>query len=175
MLFRTYPVCRVSGGLGPKTASGDLQAPEGLYALTLAQLNPRSRFYLSLNLGYPNAFEAARGWTGDALMIHGGCVSVGCYAHGGSRHRRDLHGRPRSLLAGRARSPVQALPFPLTPERLTSHAEFSASSVLGHPRTSLPPVRDEKLPPRITVLAGGYRSNLQPRPEGAQALHTPEG
>ena len=82
VLFRTYPVCRVSGGLGPKTASGDFQAPEGLYALTLDQLNPRSRFYLSLNLGYPNAFEAARGWTGDALMIHGGCVSVGCYAMG---------------------------------------------------------------------------------------------
>src|SRR6187401_1287303 len=70
VLFRSYPICKLSGGLGPKTREGDQQAPEGLYQISLEQLNPRSRFYLSLNLGYPNAYEAAQGWTGDALMIH---------------------------------------------------------------------------------------------------------
>lgn len=31
-------------------------------------------------LGYPNAYDQAYGRTGDALMIHGNCVSAGCYA-----------------------------------------------------------------------------------------------
>ncbi|MCW8880392.1 MAG: hypothetical protein OQK51_25315, partial [Kangiellaceae bacterium] len=42
--------------------------------------NPWSRFHLSFNLGYPNKFDRAHGRTGDALMVHGDCVSIGCYA-----------------------------------------------------------------------------------------------
>src|SRR5690606_38467690 len=30
-LFRSYDICAFSGGLGPKQAEGDLQAPEGFY------------------------------------------------------------------------------------------------------------------------------------------------
>ena len=33
-LFKTYPICHYSGGLGPKLKEGDLQAPEGFYSVT---------------------------------------------------------------------------------------------------------------------------------------------
>ncbi len=32
-LLKTYPMCRWSGQLGPKTKSGDRQAPEGFYTV----------------------------------------------------------------------------------------------------------------------------------------------
>jgi murein L,D-transpeptidase YafK len=79
-LFRTYPICTYSGSLGPKLRQGDWQAPEGFYFVGPQQMNPSSRFHLSFNLGYPNAYDRAYGRTGDFLMVHGRCVSVGCYA-----------------------------------------------------------------------------------------------
>ena len=82
VLFKTYPICTFSGRLGPKIRQGDNQAPEGFYRVGLGQLNPYSRYHLSFNLGYPNAYDRANQRTGDFLMVHGNCVSIGCYAMG---------------------------------------------------------------------------------------------
>ncbi len=79
-LFKTKDICAASGRLGPKTKTGDNQSPEGFYYITAARFNPWSSYHLSLNLGYPNTYDRAHGYTGDYLMIHGNCVSVGCYA-----------------------------------------------------------------------------------------------
>jgi murein L,D-transpeptidase YafK len=43
-------------------------------------MNPASTFHLSFNLGYPNQYERDLGRTGDFLMVHGDCVSIGWYA-----------------------------------------------------------------------------------------------
>ena len=56
-LLKTYPICRWSGDLGPKVREGDRQAPEGFYAISPAQMNPQSAYYLSFNTGYPNAYR----------------------------------------------------------------------------------------------------------------------
>lgn len=79
-LFREYPICALSGGLGPKEKQGDQQVPEGLYVITRRNLNPYSVFHLSMNIGYPNAQDRRRGRTGGDIMIHGNCVSLGCLA-----------------------------------------------------------------------------------------------
>lgn len=78
--FRTYPICAYSGGLGPKKKQGDHKSPEGFYKIKPSQMNPSSSFHLSFNLGYPNALDRSKGYTGDFLMVHGSCVSIGCYA-----------------------------------------------------------------------------------------------
>ena len=78
--FRIYTICEASGELGPKEQEGDLQSPEGFYVVTLEQMNPDSHYHLAFDLGYPNAYDQAYGRTGSALMIHGNCVSAGCYA-----------------------------------------------------------------------------------------------
>jgi murein L,D-transpeptidase YafK len=101
--FKTYPICNWSGELGPKLATGDKQAPEGFYTITPVLMNPNSKYYLSFNLGYPNAFDKAHGRTGDSVMVHGKCRSAGCYAMTDAlrRDRRVLQfilwrdGRPR--------------------------------------------------------------------------------
>ncbi len=80
-----YPILAASGGPGPKLREGDLQVPEGSYALR--ELNPNSRFHLSLWIDYPNAEESARAAAegrdpGGEIMIHGGHESRGCLALG---------------------------------------------------------------------------------------------
>src|SRR5450631_2549624 len=79
-LLKTYPICRWSGELGPKVKLGDRQAPEGFYTITPGQMNPNSNYYLAFNLGFPNAYDRAWGYTGSELMVHGDCSSRGCYA-----------------------------------------------------------------------------------------------
>ena len=79
-LLRVYPICRWSGELGPKKTEGDRQAPEGFYAISPGLMNPNSNYYLAINIGFPNAYDKANGYSGAFLMIHGDCSSRGCYA-----------------------------------------------------------------------------------------------
>ena len=79
-LFKTFKVCYFSGGLGTKTRQGDRKSPEGFYFVKPGQLNPWSNFHLSFNIGYPNRYDREQGYTGGAIMVHGSCVSIGCYA-----------------------------------------------------------------------------------------------
>lgn len=86
--IKDYPILAASGGAGPKLREGDLQVPEGVYAIEL--LNPQSSYHLSLRLDYPNAFDRAKaaeeGRTnpGGDIYIHGGNLSIGCLAIGDS-------------------------------------------------------------------------------------------
>src|ERR1700677_3757047 len=80
VLLKTYPMCRWSGQLGPKTREGDRQVPEGFYAITPGQMNPNSAYYLSFNVGYPNAYDRAHNYAGGSIMVHGACSSAGCFS-----------------------------------------------------------------------------------------------
>ena len=84
--FKSYPICNWSGKLGPKIKQGDKQAPEGFYRVSRGQMNPNSKFHLSFNLGYPNAYDRSYKRTGANLMVHGDCASIGCYAMGDRDH-----------------------------------------------------------------------------------------
>lgn len=85
-LIKTYPILAASGKAGPKLKEGDLQVPEGFYAIE--SLNPNSRYHLSLRVNYPNtedknhAQEEGRTHLGGDIMIHGKALSVGCIAIG---------------------------------------------------------------------------------------------
>jgi hypothetical protein len=81
-----YKLAKLSGKAGPKLRSGDKQVPEGVYSITY--VHPASKYWLSLALNYPNAFDRARaredGRTklGGDIMIHGWWFSTGCVAVG---------------------------------------------------------------------------------------------
>lgn len=110
-LFRTYPICTWSGTLGPKLRQGDGQSPEGFYRVGRGQLNPRSQYHLSFNLGYPNAYDRAHRRTGDFLMVHGSCVSIGCYAMGDAGIEEIYTLLAGALANGQAAAEVHAFPF----------------------------------------------------------------
>ncbi len=78
-LAKRYAICRTSGNLGPKRREGDLQIPEGFYVID--RFNPKSNFYLSLGVNYPNQADkilGEKGELGGDIFIHGGCVTIGC-------------------------------------------------------------------------------------------------
>ncbi len=61
--------------VGPKIQSGDGRTPEGTYFID--RRNPRSDFYLSLGVSYPNSLDVARSKAlgfnpGGDIMVHGG-------------------------------------------------------------------------------------------------------
>jgi murein L,D-transpeptidase YafK len=68
---------RISLGLNPeghKEREGDFRTPEGLYYL--GRRNPRSEYFLSIQISYPNRDDMRRaqrrGWQpGGSVMIHG--------------------------------------------------------------------------------------------------------
>lgn len=122
-LFRTYPICNYSGGLGPKERQGDHQAPEGFYYVNAGRLNPWSRFHLSMNLGYPNAYDRARGRTGSALMIHGNCVSIGCYAMTDAKIEEIYTLVYQALAHGQALVRVHVFPFKMTASAMAAEKD----------------------------------------------------
>jgi murein L,D-transpeptidase YafK len=121
-LFHSYPVCRWSGKLGPKLREGDRQAPEGFYAVGLGQLNPKSRWHLSFNLGFPNAFDRSHGRTGSFLMVHGGCTSIGCYAMTNGAVDDIYRIVEAALRTGQQEVQVHIFPFRMTGTNMARHA-----------------------------------------------------
>ncbi|MER3499327.1 MAG: hypothetical protein C4308_12200 [Chitinophagaceae bacterium] len=78
-LFKTYKVCALAGTLGPKRMEDDYQVPEGFYYIN--EFNPKSTYYLSLGINYPNASDRILSDSlrpGGEIYIHGSCVTVGC-------------------------------------------------------------------------------------------------
>jgi murein L,D-transpeptidase YafK len=78
--FATWPICAASGALGPKLAEGDRQVPEGVYGIPARAMNNASSYHLSMDTGYPNAYDRDLGRTGSEIMVHGRCASIGCLA-----------------------------------------------------------------------------------------------
>src|ERR1700760_1162075 len=120
-LLKTYPICRWSRDLGPKTREGDRQAPEGFYSISPAQMNPTSAYYLSFNTGYPNAYDKALGRTGSQLMVHGDCSSRGCYAMTDEQIAEIYSLGRESFFGGQRAFQLQAYPFKFTPVNMAKH------------------------------------------------------
>jgi murein L,D-transpeptidase YafK len=147
-LFRTYDICYFSGALGPKVQVGDGQSPEGFYRVGPSQLNPSSQFHLSFNLGYPNQYDRAWGRTGSALMVHGNCVSIGCYAMTNAKIEEIYTLADAALRAGQPAFSVHVFPFRMAPERLAAEKgsrwyEFWGNLKQGYDlfeKTRVPPV-----------------------------------
>ncbi|PPD43888.1 MAG: hypothetical protein CTY15_08555 [Methylocystis sp.] len=110
-LYKTFPICKWSGRLGPKIREADYQSPEGFYSVSAKQLNPHSNYYRAFNVGYPNAFDRQNGRTGGLVMVHGSCKSVGCFAMT-DRGIEEIYGFVEAALrAGQKEIPVHIFPF----------------------------------------------------------------
>lgn len=73
-VLRSYRIALGLQPVGHKERSGDFRTPEGKYLLT--RRNPRSDFFLSIQINYPNEADArnakTNGWEpGGSIMIHG--------------------------------------------------------------------------------------------------------
>ena len=184
VLFRTYEICRWSGRIGPKTQEGDKQAPEGFYVINARQMNPDSRYHLSFNLAFPNAYDRAHGYTGTHLMVHGGCESAGCYAITDEKIE-ELYALAReAFMGGQREFKVHAFPFRMSEARLAAEASspwypFWRNLQQGYDlfeATRRPPVVGVKdrtyvfFPDQMSVPPEFLVTKASTGPEGAQLI-----
>ncbi len=85
-------------------------------------MNASSDYHLAFNLGYPNAYDRAHGRTGSYLMVHGDCVSIGCYAMTDEAIEEIWTLMQAAMDAGQTSVPVHIFPFPMTAANLQRHA-----------------------------------------------------
>lgn len=154
--FATYPICRYSGRLGPKQQQGDHQSPEGIYTVSAGQLNPGSRWHRSFNLGYPNLFDRSHGRTGNYLMVHGGCSSVGCYAMTNAVVDEIWRIVTAALGGGQKRFQVQAFPFRLSDANLAQRADDPLHPFWTQLKTAHDLFESTGIPPQVDVCGQRY-------------------
>lgn len=134
--IKSYMFTANSGTVGPKLRQGDYQIPEGIYRIE--HLNPMSRFYLSMKVGYPNDFDRARakedGRTelGGDIFIHGSSVTIGCIPIG--------DGPIEELFTLVAKTGVSKVTVIILPNDVRTGAPFMAPP---NPPKWLPKLHDE--------------------------------
>jgi murein L,D-transpeptidase YafK len=162
-----YQICAWSGKLGPKVKEGDRQAPEGFYNLTPAHLNPNSKYYLAINTGFPNRYDAVNGRSGSNLMIHGACSSSGCYSMTDEQILEIYAFARDAFKGGQSSVQLQAFPFRMTAENMARHRtsenlEFWKMLKVGYDNFEV-----TKRPPEVNVCERKYVFNQQLQASGS--------
>lgn len=156
VLFRSYAICTYSGSLGPKTRQGDQQAPEGFYFVPPSRMNPASSFHLSFDLGYPNAFDRSHGRSGDYLMVHGDCVSIGCYAMTDLVIEELWVLMDAAFREGQPFVRAHAFPFAMTTENLAAQASSPHAAFWEQLAEGWRAFESTGVPPNVKVRDGRY-------------------
>ncbi|HEY8212212.1 MAG TPA: L,D-transpeptidase family protein [Myxococcaceae bacterium] len=164
-LVKRFPICALSGRLGPKRERGDLQVPEGVYRID--RFNPWSNFHLSLGLDYPNAADRIAGAKagtrdlGGDIFIHGDCVTIGCMPLGDDAIDELFVVALDARTGGQGSISVHVFPHRLDADWL-SQAGRQAPELLPF-WTQLQPIYEAfertQRPPRVSVdrRTGAYR------------------
>ncbi|WP_446008198.1 L,D-transpeptidase family protein [Candidatus Electrothrix sp.] len=156
-LFKTYPICNYSGYVGPKLAEGDWQSPEGFYTVSGKQMNPKSRFHLSFNIGYPNNYDAAWDRTGSAIMVHGRCVSQGCFAMGNKQIEEIYLLAYQAFLQGRQEEfSIHIFPFRMTRTNLVKYRHSPWYKFWSNLTTGYNAFEETRQVPTISTEGGRY-------------------
>ncbi len=158
-LFKTYQICKWSGKLGPKLKNGDKQAPEGFYNVSNKQMNPSSKYHLSFNLGFPNAYDKAHKRTGAHLMIHGNCKSKGCYAMTDARVEEIYLLARDAFIGGQKSFPVHAFPFRMTAKNMKRYKNHKWAGFWETLKEGYDQFELTRQPPSIDVCNRNYLIN----------------
>lgn len=155
-LFKTYPICYYSGFLGPKLKEGDKQSPEGFYFVKPNQMKPDSTYHLAFNIGFPNTYDRAHGRTGSYLMVHGNCVSIGCYAMTDKGIEEIYMHADAALKAGQPFFRVHIFPFRMTEENMQKHKASKWIEFWQNLKEGYDSFETHKIPPNVKVKNKRY-------------------
>jgi murein L,D-transpeptidase YafK len=156
-IFRTYPIARSSGGLGPKLAEGDGQVPEGFYSVPPSAMKPDSKYHLAFNIGYPNALDRALGRTGSLIMIHGNSVSIGCLAMTDAKIEEIYTLCAAAHAGGQKEFKVHIFPFRMSRERMTKATDSRWGGFWNNLREGYDRFEKTRLPPGFVVENKRYK------------------
>jgi murein L,D-transpeptidase YafK len=163
-LLDTYRICNFSGGLGPKRREGDFKSPEGFYTVKLNQLKPDSRFYRAINIGFPNQFDRNQGYSGNYLMIHGDCKSIGCYAMTNAYMDEIFTYVNAALRNGQQDVSISIYPFRMTDSNMQRHRYSSDAGFWQQLQPGYAYFAKYHQPPMVNVASGKYVMNSSPAP-----------
>lgn len=157
-LFKSYPIAKVSGQLGPKEREGDFQAPEGFYAVSPDSMNPNSDYHLSMNVGYPNDFDLSPGLdrTGSLIMIHGREVSIGCFAMTDPGIEEIYMIVEAALLSGQSAIPIHIFPFPMNSENMNAGSQTKWADFWRNLQDGYEIFENYRVPPKVSAKNGRY-------------------
>jgi murein L,D-transpeptidase YafK len=170
-LFKSYRICRHSGGLGPKQRAGDMQSPEGFYAVTRDRLNPYSHYHLSMNVGYPNQYDQAFSRTGSGIMIHGNCGSRGCFAMTDQKIEEIYAVVETALENGQSFVPVHIFPFRMTDAEMKKYRHSRWAHFWKNLKEGYDSFEEMRTPPQVTVVRDRY--SIYPRLAALKGLAKP--
>lgn len=165
-IVTSYNICKWSGRLGPKFMENDRQAPEGFYTVRPAQMNPKSSYHLSFNIGFPNAYDRAHGRSGGNLMVHGACSSAGCYSMSDEQVEEIFAFARDSFKGGQTEFQIQAFPFRMTAENMARYRGDPNYAFWQNLKEGYDHFQISKLPPKVDVCERRYVFNVN-APEGA--------
>ena len=156
VLFRIFPICFYSGKLGPKVKEGDMQSPEGFYFVGPAQMRAKSQYHRAIDFAFPNDYDAAQGYTGTELLIHGNCVSSGCFAMT-DPFVEQLYELGSATAATAAQGFwIHAFPFHMTAEALAGQQESPWFGFWQQLKAGYEAFETSRIPPHIRVDGGRY-------------------
>ncbi|MEQ1964257.1 murein L,D-transpeptidase family protein [Xenorhabdus khoisanae] len=158
-LTQSYPICNYSGGLGPKTLKNDFKSPEGFYHVSIKQLNPNSRYYRAINLGFPNEFDKSKGYSGNNLMIHGECKSIGCYAMTNRYIEEIYQYAEKALYHGQHEIKINIYPFRMTSQNMGRHKHNDNYQFWKQLQPAYEYFANTGIPATISIIDGRYVVN----------------
>jgi murein L,D-transpeptidase YafK len=147
-LFASYPICNWDGTIGPKLVEGDRQSPEGFYTVGEGQLRYSGRYHRAFDLNYPNLLDRVQGRSGSAILIHGACSTVGCFAMTNPVIEELFILGTRAMAGGQKAFAVHVFPFRMTEAALAARqssqwADYWQNLKIGYDmfeRSHLPPL-----------------------------------
>ncbi len=161
-LAASYDICKWSGRLGPKFTEGDRQAPEGFYMVRPHQMNPKSSYHLSFNMGFPNVYDRAHGRTGQHLMVHGACSSAGCYSMTDEQVEQIYAFARDAFRGGQTEFQIQAFPFRMTAANMARYKDDPNYAFWKMLKEGYDHFEITKVPPKVDVCEKRYVFNRIP-------------
>ena len=163
-LAASYDICKWSGRLGPKFTEGDRQAPEGFYTVRPHQMNPKSSYHLSFNIGFPNAYDRAHGRSGQHLMVHGACSSAGCYSMTDEQVEQIYAFGRDAFKGGQTEFQIQAFPFRMTAANMARYKDDPNYEFWSMLKEGYDHFEITRVPPKVDVCGKRYVFNRMAEP-----------
>ena len=154
--FKTYSICFYSGDLGPKVRQGDYQSPEGFYYVAPHMLRPQGSYHVSFFINYPNTYDRTHHRTGGLIMIHGKCVSAGCYAMTDERVEEIYALADAAFRGGQTFFRVHIFPFRMTKKNMARHADSKWNEFWENLKQGYDYFETRKIPPNVVVKNEKY-------------------
>ena len=161
-LLKSYKICSYSGGLGNKKKQGDGKSPEGFYFVKPYQLNAWSNYYLAFNIGYPNKYDKIHNYTGNYLMVHGNCCSIGCYAMTDDYIKEIYTVIYEAFKAGQPFFRIHIFPYRMTETNLKKYNTADYKEYYNfweNLKEGYNIFENSKIPPDVNVVNGKYSFN----------------